>query len=153
MNIINLTDFIFIQKTFLHSQVQNLGSNVNNFAEAVQENVNEQVKNKLDFGWTWFGKPFSNINKLLGDTVTNIAENAPTVEEIADNVDSQVNYKYLQGFPQKNWTLGFLPFMVFPVTCGHSRGHLNIIGGSFSIIKSCKVILKLFHLFLPNFDP
>ena len=82
----------FIQKTFLHFQVQNLGSNVNNFAEAVQENVNEQVKNKLDFGWTWFGKPFSNINKLLGDTVTNIAENAPTVEEIADNVDSQVNY-------------------------------------------------------------
>ena len=54
---------------------------------------------------------------------------------------------------QKNWTLGFLPFMVFPVTCEHFLGHLNILGGSFSKVKSCQVIIKLFHLFLPNFDP
>ena len=50
-------------------------------------------------------------------------------------------------------TTGFLPFMVFPVTCEHFRGHLNIIGGSYSKIKSCQVIIELFHLFLLNFDP
>ena len=33
------------------------------------------------------------------------------------------------GCSQKNWTVGFLPFMVFPVTCEHFRGNLNIRGG------------------------
>ena len=83
-NVVELADGV-------DSQLQDLGSGLNDFAEAVQENVEEQVKDKLDFGWTWFGKPLSNINKLLGDSVSNFAENAPTVEDIADNVDTQVN--------------------------------------------------------------
>ena len=49
------------------------------------------------------------------------------------------------GCPKKNWTLGFLRFMVFPVTCENFRVHLDIIGGSYSKIKSCQVILMLFH--------
>ena len=32
------------------------------------------------------------------------------------------------GCPKKNWNSGFLPFMVFPVTCEHFRGHLDIMG-------------------------
>ena len=33
----------------------------------------------------------------------------------------------IQGVPKQNWTLGFLPFMVFPVSCEHFRGHINIV--------------------------
>ena len=57
------------------------------------------------------------------------------------------------GCLKKKWILGFMPYRVFPIHCEHFRGHLNISGGSYTKIKSCQVILKLFHIFLPNFDP
>ena len=94
------------------SQLQDLGSGLNDFAEAVQENVEGQVNDKLDFGWTWFGKPLSNINKLLGDTVSNlgdtvsnIAENAPSIDDVADNVDTQVNSNRLRSLHGQGLTM------------------------------------------------
>ena len=48
--------------------------------------------------------------------------------------------------PKKNWSLGFLPYRFFPIHCEHFRGHLNIVWGSYTKIKSCQVIFKLFHI-------
>ena len=72
---------------------------------------------------------------------------------LLDHFEYILTYLISTGCPKKNWTLGFLLFIFFPVTFEHFWRHLNIIGGSFSKIKTCQVILKLFHLFLPNFDP
>ena len=52
---------------------------------------------------------------------------------------------------QKNLALGILPHMATPFPCRHFRGLLNILGGSCIKIKCCQVILKVFHIFLPNF--
>ena len=56
-------------------KVQILGSDVNTFAVSLHDDVKEIKKNKNNFVWKWFGKPFSNINKLLQDTVKDITAN------------------------------------------------------------------------------
>ena len=61
--------------------------------------------------------------------------------------------EYDTGCPKKNLALGFLPYMATPVPCRHYRGLVNILGGSCIKIQSCQVILKVFHIFLPRFDP
>ena len=38
---------------------------------------------------------------------------------------------------QKNWSIGFLPYMVFPVPFEHFRAYVDIPGGSYTKINSC----------------
>ena len=57
-----------------------------------------------------------------------------------------MEYNKSTGCPKKKWTLGFLPNIVFPVHCEHSRGHLNIVGGSYNTVaKSYQNSFKYFY--------
>ena len=43
----------------------------------------------------------------------------------------------IQIVPPKNWSIGFLPYMVFPVPFEHFRAYVDIAGGSYTKINSC----------------
>ena len=47
-----------------------------------------------------------------------------TSTNVSLSVRLSVTDQYVQGVPKKNWSLGCLPYMAFPVLCGHLEAFL-----------------------------
>ena len=60
------------------------------------------------------------------------------------NICLTINSSLYRVSPKK-LSLGFLPYMIFPLTCEHFIDHFDILGGSYTKCKCCQIILTLHY--------